>query len=319
MGFGDHLDELRARLIWTLLGLGALMVGFLMMGAPLLEFLIVPLNNALAANDISPSLLATSPIEPFAAYLKVSMVMALLVGVPWVLYQTWLFISPGLYAGERRFVYVLLPMSAVLTAAGFAFLYKILLPISLTFLIGFGSNIVRTEPGAVALPEGAQLSEIVVLAGDPEVFTKGQMWVNTTLGQLRVCVDDGLVMGTALQGGGLIAQQYRIGEYVSLVFWLGIVFALAFQLPLVMMLTGWTGILRADDLTGFRKHVLLVCAVAGAIFTPQDPLSMVLLAGALYMLYELGLILMRFVPASRIAGSSARRHDNGTDGDEGDA
>jgi sec-independent protein translocase protein TatC len=316
MGFGDHLDELRTRLIWTMLGLGILFVGFLFIGAPLLEFLILPLRHALAASDQPPTLLATGPTETFAAYIKVSLVMALLVGVPWVLFQVWLFISPGLYSNERRFVYLLLPMSALLTAAGFTFLYKVLLPISLTFLIGFGSNVVRAEPGVTDLPEGSVLGSLPVLAGDPAVFAPGDAWVNETLGQIRICVGEGRVMGALLQTEGLISQQYRIGEYVSLVFWLGIVFAIAFQLPLVMMIAGWSGMVRADELTGFRKHVAFVCAIMGAIFTPQDPLSMILLGGALYMLYEFGLILMRIVPASRVAGSGAQRR---TDGDEGDA
>lgn len=312
MSFGDHLEELRGRLILCLLGVGILFVIGLLLGGRLLEFITIPLTEALLDAGQPANLLATSPIETFAAYVKVALVMAALAGVPWVFYQVWLFISPGLYQEERRFVYFLIPLSAVLTAIGFAFLYYILLPISLAFLIRFGTAIVDQNVPVAPVPEGVTLPSVPVLKADPTDPAVGQYWINESLGQMRVRVRPDETYALRLDSGGAISQIYRVGEYVSLVFWLGIVFALAFQLPLVLMLLNWVGILEPRDITPYRRHVAFGAAAAGALLTPQDPMSMILLGGVLYLLFEFGLLLMRFVPARRVAAGGR------TDADEGD-
>jgi len=216
----------------------------------------------------------------------------------------------GLYQAEKRFVYFLIPLSAVLTALGVAFLYYILLPVSLLFLITFGANLAQSDAASLPtepVPEGIVLPEIPVFSAEPESPTPGQMWVNDSLNELRVRIDSDRTVGLALRGDALIAQEYRIGEYIGLVFTLGIVFAISFQLPLVLMLLGWVGILQPSDLTKWRRHIVFGCGVAGAMLTPQDPMSMLLLGGALYILFEFGIVLMRFVPASRVAGGAESR------------
>ncbi|MEQ8745827.1 twin-arginine translocase subunit TatC [Pyruvatibacter sp.] len=302
MSFGDHLDELRRRIIHALLGILPIFILGLVFGGRILEVLTIPLLDALRAADQPAGLLATSPLETFGAYIKVSLIISLLVSFPWLLYQLWLFISPGLYHHERRFVYFLIPFSAVLTAASAAFLYFALLPISLFFLISFGTAVVQPNVNIEPLPPEIALAEIPMINVDPADAPVGTMWYNTRLNELRIQTADDIVMGFRGQRGGAIAQQYRIGEYVSLIFWLGLVFAIAFQLPIVLMLLGWSGILRPEDLRKVRRYVIFGCAIAGAVLTPQDPFSMLMLGGALYFLFELGVLLMRFVPPSRIAG-----------------
>ncbi|MEC9374503.1 MAG: twin-arginine translocase subunit TatC, partial [Planctomycetota bacterium] len=110
--------------------------------------------------------------------------------------------------------------------------------------------------------------------------------------------------------GGVIAQQYRISEYVNLFLALGLVFAVAFQLPLVMLLLGWSGIAGPESFTGKRRYVFFACAIAGAILTPADPVSMVLLTVPLYLLFEGGILLMRFLPATRVAGERESHPDD---------
>jgi len=314
MPFGDHLEELRKRLILGLLGLVPVFVLCLVFGGSLVEFLLIPLLDALRDAGEPTRLLALNPIETFAAFLKVGAVVTLLVCTPWLLLQLWLFVAPGLYAAERRFVYFLMPLSAALTAAGMAFLYFILLPVSLYFLITFGAGLVQADPGRVAMPDGLDLPTVTVLRADPmpdelDELPTGAMWVNERLGELRIKLTSGEVGGLRLAGSGRISQVYRIGEYINLIFVLGLVLAVAFQLPLVLMLLSWVGILDASDIKPYRKHVAFGCAVAGAILTPQDPWSMVLLAGALYLLFEFGVVLMRFVPARAVARGSLRESD----------
>lgn len=301
MSFGEHLEELRTRLIHSLIGVAALFILGLFFGSTLLEILCAPVLHELHEAGQAPSLLATSPLEAFGSYIKVATVFALLLGMPWLLFQLWLFVAPGLYANEQRFVYFLLPLSVVLTLVGVAVLYFIILPISLYFLITFGSGLIDQHMPSIALPEGALLGNVPVLKGDPTGAAVGSMWVNDALGQIRVQVSAGKVMGLPLVSGGMIAQQYRISEYVDLVFLLALAFAIAFQVPLVLLLLGWAGFLTPQDLTKYRKQVLLGCVIGAALLPTQDPWSLILLSVMLYGLFEFGIVLMRFVPARRVA------------------
>jgi sec-independent protein translocase protein TatC len=305
MSFGDHLEELRRRVVHALAGIVVLFGLALYFGGPLLEMIAAPLLAELRSAGQSPTMLATSPLEAFGSYIKVATVAALVLGMPWLLYQLWLFVAPGLYPREQRFAYFLLPMSGVLTAAGLAVLYFVILPISLYFLISFGSGLMDRSVPTVAAPAGVEMPGVPVLEGDPAESATGSMWINRPLGQLRVRTGPGEVMGLTLVHGGVIAQQYRVSEYVNLVFLLGLAFAVAFQVPLVMLLLSWAGIITPADVVKRRKHVILGCVVGAALLPTQDPWSLLLLSGMLIGLFEFGVMLMRFVPARRVAGTKA--------------
>jgi len=303
MSFGEHLDELRKRLIQGLLGLAPIFIVALILGGPILEFLIQPAEAQLRVAGQASRLQATGPAEVFVAYIKIALVLSVLVGGPWILYQVWLFVSPGLYQREKRFAYVLIPLSSVLTVLGMIFLYWVMLPVMLGFLITFSSQIAQIESPSAPLPEGVVLPIAPSLIADPAEPPPGAFWFNERLSELRFALPDesgdgvGHIAGVPLTGGAMIAQQYRVSEYISMVFGLGIAFAIAFQLPLIMLMLGWSGVASAKSLARQRKYALLACAIAGAVLTPADPASMVLLAGPLYALYELGLLLMRLIPA----------------------
>jgi len=323
MSLGEHLEDLRKRLLWALFGLVPLFILGLVLGGPLLELVLRPLQNALHATDQPVTLLATSPFETVGAYIKVAVVFAALLSTPWVVLQTWLFVSPGLHTYERRFVYLLIPLSAALTGLGLLFLYKVLLPATLTFLIGWGTGLVKEHPGHVPVPDATAFQLIPVLTADPPIETigtdavpVGSMWVNSTLSELRIATGTGEVKGLRLTGGGAIAQQYRVGEYVSIFFLLGVIMALSFQLPLVLMILSWVGILEPRDLTPYRKQAIFGCAIAAALLPSQDPVTMIILWVVFYALFEFGIVLMKFVPARVVAGKTAPRLTDGGMGDE---
>lgn len=309
MPFGDHLEELRRRLFHALIGVGLLFIVSLYFGGLLLEVLSAPLMSELKASGQSATMLATSPLESFGAYIKVATVAALVVGMPWLLFQMWLFVAPGLYPREQRFAYFLLPLSGVLTMVGLAALYWVILPISLYFLISFGSGLIPDHRAAIPTPDGVVYPSTPVLEADPSDAPVGAMWINRSLGQLRFQVEAGRVMGVALSSGGMIAQQYRVREYVDLVFMLGLAFAVAFQVPLVLLLLSWTGIVEAEQLTSRRKQVVFGCVVIAALLPTQDPWSLVLLSAMLIGLFEFGILLIRFVPARRVAAAAIERSD----------
>lgn len=304
MTFGDHLEELRKRLILAMLVPIPVLVVCLVFGGQLLEFMLRPMVNALTTAGATPTLIATSPFETFAAYFKVGFIVSLLISFPWILYQLWLFIAPGLYAQERRFVYFFIPLSSALTAIGSLFLYYFLLPVSLVFLIGFGQTIVQRPTPMVPMPEATPALVVPVVPGTIADAPVGSVWFDTQTASLSVQVDERTVMRRPFsKGTGVVSQDYRVGEYISLVFTMALAFSVAFQLPIVLLLLSWVGIIEAKTLAGMRQYVIMACAVLGAVLTPQDPLSMIMLGGALYLLFEFGMILMRFVTPDMIRGN----------------
>lgn len=309
MSFGDHLDELRKRLIYALLGIVPIFIIALAVGQSVLELLMIPIRESLRAANQPSSLMATAPFEAFGTYFRVVLVLTILTGGPWVVYQLWRFIAPGLYDSEKRFAYLLMPMSITLTCLGVLFLYYVMLPVVLTFFIAFGTNVGRIDVTNAPLPQGITLSSIVVLPDDPDTPEPGQMWVNQSLRQLRICVsktdDQAAVMGVELAATAGVLQQYRISEYIKMLLNFALAFGVAFQMPIVVLLLGWAGIVERAWLAKYRRHVIAICVILSAILTPADPLSLVLLAVPLYGLFEFGMLLLRFLPAHRVAGRPA--------------
>jgi sec-independent protein translocase protein TatC len=102
-----------------------------------------------------------------------------------------------------------------------------------------------------------------------------------------------------------IRQQWRVSDVMSMMLTLILAFAGAFQAPIIVLLLGWAGVIDQKFLRTYRRHAMLVCAVIAAAVMPGDPASMISMMVPLYLLYELGGLLLRFFPVSRIKGSSA--------------
>ena len=140
MSFLDHLEELRRRIFLSLI---AVAVGF---GAcwwkveKIYGLMQAPIMDALARNHMSEKLVYLNPTEPFNMYLKVAFLAGLFVASPFVLYQLWLFISPGLYRHEKRYVLPFMFSTVGLFLAGGYFGYRFVYPYALNFLIDFGKQ-----------------------------------------------------------------------------------------------------------------------------------------------------------------------------------
>ena len=140
MGFLDHLEELRKRIIYSII---AIAVGFLACWGFRENIYAViqrPVMDALQRNGLSAKLVYLNPTDPFNLYLKVAGMAGLFVTSPFVLYQVWCFISPGLYRTEKRYVMPFMASTVALFLAGGYFGYKVVLPQALVFLIGFGKE-----------------------------------------------------------------------------------------------------------------------------------------------------------------------------------
>lgn len=300
MTLGDHLEELRRRVILALVGVVPILIAALVFGRPILAMLIEPLREELRGASQPSGLLATGPFETFATYIQISLIAGVLVGSPWILYQLWKFVAPGLYSNERSFVHILIPLSTILTIISALFLYFVVLPVILAFFISFGTQLGQSATPTVEVPEGMVFPELPVLRGDPPDPRPGQLWINTDTMQIRTAVElpSGKIarIGSELVAGAGITQQYRVSEYVRTVLNLALAFGIGFQTPVVVLLLGWARILDRAWLARYRRYALGVCAIAGAILTPADPLSMLLLAGPLYVLFELGMFLLIVFP-----------------------
>jgi sec-independent protein translocase protein TatC len=140
MSFLDHLEELRRRIIYSIV---AIAVGFFACwgyAEKIVGWMQKPIMEALQRNGMPQTLVYLNPTDPFNLYLKVAALAGLFVSCPIVLYQVWMFISPGLYRNEKRYVTPFMFSTVGLFLAGGAFGYKLVYPAALEFLIGYGKQ-----------------------------------------------------------------------------------------------------------------------------------------------------------------------------------
>jgi len=140
MSFLEHLEELRRRLVYCVI---AVAVGFLACweyAQKIYDLVQKPVIDALKINGSPAKLTFLNPIEPFNLYLKTALLAGLFVTSPFLLYQVWMFISPGLYRKEKRYVVPFMVSTVALFLAGGYFGYRMVFPEALEFLIGYGKQ-----------------------------------------------------------------------------------------------------------------------------------------------------------------------------------
>lgn len=142
MSFLDHLEELRSRLLKSLI---ALAVGFGVAWGyheEIFHFMVTPLKRA------SPTLelIATTPTEAIMLYMKMSFFVGIFIAAPFLLYQLWAFIAPGLYAHEKGYAIPFVMFGTLFFIAGAAFGHYYLFPVTLKFLGEFGGQDIKFMP-----------------------------------------------------------------------------------------------------------------------------------------------------------------------------
>jgi sec-independent protein translocase protein TatC len=140
MSFLEHLEELRKRIFHALLAVACGMGACWWFHEALFGFMQKPIMDVLKSNGLPEKLVYLTPTEPFNLYLKVSALAGLFVTSPYVLYQVWLFISPGLYRREKRYAMPFMFSTVFLFVAGGYFGYREVYPAALKFLIGIGGQ-----------------------------------------------------------------------------------------------------------------------------------------------------------------------------------
>lgn len=129
----DHLLELRNRLLRSILVIVVVFAALAYFANDIYHFLAQPLLTNLPTGT---QMIATDVAAPFFTPFKLTLVVALALAIPYLLWQIWAFIAPGLYRGEKRLVVPLLATSTLLFYAGIAFAYFVVLPLAMAFFTG---------------------------------------------------------------------------------------------------------------------------------------------------------------------------------------
>jgi sec-independent protein translocase protein TatC len=140
MSLLEHLEELRKRIIYSLI---AVAVGFGVawrFSEAIYRLMERPIMIALEKNHLPTKLVYTNPTEPFNIYLKIGLIAGLFIACPVVLYQVWMFISPGLYRHEKKYILPFMFATVGLFLSGGYFGYRIVYPAALDFLIAQGAD-----------------------------------------------------------------------------------------------------------------------------------------------------------------------------------
>ena len=223
--FISHLIELRNRLIRALIAVGLVFVCLFPFASDLYAVLAHPL---LAVLPKGGQMIATDVTTPFFVPMKVAMMSAFVVALPYVLYQIWAFVAPGMYAHERRLVAPLVVASTLLFLCGMAFAYFLVFPV----VFGFITSVA---------PHG-------------------------------------------------VAVMTDINKYLDFVLTLFVAFGITFEVPVAVVVLVRMGVVSVEKLREIRPYVVVGAFVIGAIFTPPDVVSQIMLAVPLWLLYELGIL-----------------------------
>ena len=141
--FLSHLEELRKRLIACAIAIGVGFVISYIFAERLFQILIAPLKAVLPAGD---KLIFTALPEMFFTYLKVAFIAGIMLVAPFIFYQLWLFIAPGLYKNEKRYVIPFVVASTILFVGGALFGYFVVFPFGFQFFISFSNDYVKALP-----------------------------------------------------------------------------------------------------------------------------------------------------------------------------
>ena len=141
--FMSHLEELRGRLVACAIAVGVGFAGAYFFCEQLFQVLVSPLKDVLPEGE---KLIYTSLPEMFFTYLKVSLVAGVMAAAPYIFYQIWMFVAPGLYRNERRLLVPFVIVSTFLFVGGALFGYFVVFPFGFKFFIGFSNDLVRALP-----------------------------------------------------------------------------------------------------------------------------------------------------------------------------
>ncbi|HXE74163.1 MAG TPA: twin-arginine translocase subunit TatC [Candidatus Xenobia bacterium] len=229
MGFFEHLAELRQRLINCLIAIGLCLIVGLYFWEEIYAFIHAPMQAAFKAAGLEhEKLIFTGPLVPVKFALQVGLYSGIFLAAPVIFWQLWLFVAPGLYRHERRFVLPFVISSSGLFMLGAYFAHRVVLPLTLNFLLTFGQELFQP----------------------------------------------------------LISVNEYFSLWLTMVLWMGVIF----ELPVLIFLLSWIGLVTPAFLWQYFRHALIVITVAAAAVTPTtDAFTMLVFAVPMVLLYIVGI------------------------------
>ncbi len=223
----EHLEELRKALIISVIAIILAAVASFYFSEQILAILIRPLSN------LNEGLIVTGVTEAFFVKLKLSFLSGFIIAFPIVIFSVWRFFKPALYPQERKYVYILFPVTIILFVVGILFAYFGVLQLILNFLI--------------------------YIAGEN------------------------------------LETMFKVDQYVSFVMAFVLPFGLVFELPVIVFFLTKIGVINYEMLASNRKYALLIIVVLAAALTPgPDPISQLMMAIPVYILFEISIWVAKF-------------------------
>jgi Tat protein translocase TatC len=225
MPFLDHLEELRSRILRSA---GAVVLGCALGLWLVQRFQLVSLlKEPIAPYLIGGKLVVTSPTEPVMIVFKLGLLVGLVLASPVILWQTWAFLAPALYAREKKALVPALFVGLVLFLTGMVLAYLFVVPQALRVLFSF-----QTEA---------------------------------------------------------IAPFITYDAYFGFVLQVTLALGISFELPLVIFILAWLGVVGPSELNHFRRYAVVLAFIGGAVLSPgADVFSMIMMTVPLIFLYEVG-------------------------------
>lgn len=256
MTIWEHLEELRSRIVKMMVAFLIGAIGAWTQKEFLLKLLARPFTEAWAHAprhlEGSAALNFPSPASAFIAYAQLSAIAGAVVALPFMLWQVWAFVAPGLYSREKRFAIPFVVSSCLLFAGGGYFGWKVAFPAAFQFLLGFGGD----------LGEGLKIQPTVM-----------------------------------------------ISEYLTFVTHMLLAFGTAAELPVLVFFLSVAGIITHRHLIKFARYFIVVAFIVAAVITPPDPVSQLLLAVPLCLLYVLSIGVAWLFSRKRVAEEDAAKKD----------
>lgn len=233
MSFLEHLDELRKRLIAMIIGIAVgCVIAFIFLDRYIFPFIMLPLQQMLPDGG---RLITTEATEYFMLWLKVGLLSGLLIATPFVLWQVWLFVAPGLYSHEKRFAIPFVLSSSIFFFAGAAFSHYVAFPVTWRFFIDFTADFIQFLPRvgpAFSLYVKMLLAFGIIFQMPVLVFALARMGVITgrfLLRNFKYATLIIFVLGAVLSPGGDIASQMMMAGPMMVLYIVSIGIAFAFQ------------------------------------------------------------------------------------------
>lgn len=239
MSFIEHLLELRDRLVRSIMIIAIIFAIIFPFSNEVYEFVALPILQVLPKDA---GLIAIGVISPFLTPLKMSLIFAVYLAMPFLLHQIWSYIAPALYKHEKKMAVPLLVSSTVLFYCGLAFSYYVVMPVVFGFLTSIGPKVVSVTPD--------------------------------------------------------------IQFYLDFVLKMSFAFGVAFEVPIATILLLIGGVTTVEKLSKQRPYIVIIAFVVGMLLTPPDVISQILIAIPMWLLFEGGLLVYRFlIPKSKITNN----------------